>query len=83
MEFLFNILMENKIAFLSNKEKNMFILLDYKLCVSTIEINDQLKTSLKNNKFDFYIFSDGKINGKWLSKMLQIASIEKYKEIFI
>lgn len=83
VEFLFNILMMNEIPFVRYKGKKEFILLDQKVRIATFNATPELKFRLDKLGYSDYIFKEGIIEPSFLSDLLNIDWIAKYKSITI
>lgn len=74
-EFLFNILMDYEIPFLTNKSKTIFILLDEKIIISSKEISEDIEYLFTKQNYKIIIKSNGKIESLLLSTILMIPEI--------
>lgn len=83
-EFLFNILMVNKIPFIRIGELREFILLDQKVRIATFETNNNvLKFKMLELKYKDYVFKDGFIEPSFLADLLNIPWIKRYNSIIL
>lgn len=76
-EFLFNVLMDNGIAFIRIGDRKEFILLDYKIRIADFEADNELKYSLNKNKYKDFIFSDGVIMPSFLKEIINGIVIDE------
>lgn len=76
-EFLFNVLMDNGIAFIRIGDRKEFILLDYKIRIADFEADSELKYSLRKNKYKDFIFTDGIMMPALLKKLIPNLHIDE------
>lgn len=82
-EYLFNILIENKIGFFTNEAKTIFIIVDYKLCISSIKLEENIKYKLRKNNYSTLEYLYGIIKGEELSNLLNLDYIKVFNNIII
>lgn len=81
-EYLFNILMEYEIPFLTNKEKTFFILMDEKIVISSKELSKEIEEILVAKKYKIFLRVNGFIEPSVISLITMDSSIFlKYDEI--